>query len=423
MDGHIKLTDFGLAKDNFTNSSLSYSFCGSPEYMSPEMLTQSGHGQSLDCYTLGVLLYEMITGLPPHYSEDHEIMYRNIINNKEIYPNYLSKEVISLLNGLLFKDPSKRMTIKELKKHEFFIGINWEDILHKRAESPCKLNHSLSYFDPKYKYMRMTYDELKSNNNKRYKNQMLVNNLHYSRSKNNVLNTNEEVNSLQNIFVKHKRSSCDVIGFKEGKYEVFKGYSYRCETSYSMSRGTKCSNSSFTVNYKPLTVSAVLPDESNDSIQISLNSTIQIPTCIGGRTKELKQKRKVEIYNKPKLWKEKECKLISSIIKLGGIVSERERNKKKSQGKSLKKSISRILTCKHEKKTDNKDFPNDKSETISLSNKNYLTESIDCQIYLKNETEIIGGGNLMYKLKRNSTNNLIHSNRRTKVRLELILEY
>ena len=74
MDGHIKLTDFGLAKDNFTNSSLSYSFCGSPEYMSPEMLTQSGHGQSLDCYTLGVLLYEMITGLPPHYSDRKSVV-------------------------------------------------------------------------------------------------------------------------------------------------------------------------------------------------------------------------------------------------------------------------------------------------------------------------------------------------------------
>ncbi len=63
IDGNLKLTDFGLAKEKFTARSRSHSFCGSPEYMSPEMLTRDGHGLSLDCYSLGALLFEMLTGI------------------------------------------------------------------------------------------------------------------------------------------------------------------------------------------------------------------------------------------------------------------------------------------------------------------------------------------------------------------------
>ena len=67
IDGHIKLTDFGLSKDEMPKTSLTKSFCGSPEYMSPEMLEGVGHGRSVDFYSLGALLYEMLTGLPPFY--------------------------------------------------------------------------------------------------------------------------------------------------------------------------------------------------------------------------------------------------------------------------------------------------------------------------------------------------------------------
>lgn len=63
MDGHVKLTDFGLAKENFSLKSQAFSFCGSPEYMSPEMLLKTGHGLEMDCYNLGALLFEMLTGI------------------------------------------------------------------------------------------------------------------------------------------------------------------------------------------------------------------------------------------------------------------------------------------------------------------------------------------------------------------------
>lgn len=74
VDGHIRIADFGLAKI-IPKRAKSYSFCGSPEYMCPEMLAGSGHDRKVDIYCLGALLYEMLTGLPPFYNKDTEVMY------------------------------------------------------------------------------------------------------------------------------------------------------------------------------------------------------------------------------------------------------------------------------------------------------------------------------------------------------------
>jgi serine/threonine protein kinase len=79
IDGHIKLADFGLSKFLTSSDSLTNSFCGSPEYMSPEMLMGTGHGSSVDYYSLGAILFEMLTGLPPFYSTDRNQMYLCIV--------------------------------------------------------------------------------------------------------------------------------------------------------------------------------------------------------------------------------------------------------------------------------------------------------------------------------------------------------
>mmetsp|Transcript_16991 Transcript_16991/g.16860 ORF Transcript_16991/g.16860 Transcript_16991/m.16860 type:complete len:178 (-) Transcript_16991:475-1008(-) len=75
IDGHIKITDFGLSKENIRNRERTYSYCGSPEYMCPEMLQKAGHGRGVDFYSLGSLLYEMLTGLPPFYDPDKQKMH------------------------------------------------------------------------------------------------------------------------------------------------------------------------------------------------------------------------------------------------------------------------------------------------------------------------------------------------------------
>lgn len=104
IDGHIKLADFGLSKVLESFETLTNSFCGSPEYMSPEMLLGSGHGFAVDYYSLGAILFEMLTGLPPFYSTDRNQMYHDIIDEELAYPDYLNPVVVDLIMRLLEKD-------------------------------------------------------------------------------------------------------------------------------------------------------------------------------------------------------------------------------------------------------------------------------------------------------------------------------
>ena len=105
MDGHIRIADFGLSKIIRENER-SHSFCGSPEYLSPEMLqNEEGHDRRVDIYCLGVLLYEMLTGLPPFYDEDHVRMFDKVMHaNLALDQPYLSKDVKDLLARMLEKN-------------------------------------------------------------------------------------------------------------------------------------------------------------------------------------------------------------------------------------------------------------------------------------------------------------------------------
>jgi serine/threonine protein kinase len=81
--GYLKLTDFGLAKQaNFSNT-----FCGTPEYVSPEMLDGSGHDKTLDWWALGIIVYELLSGIPPYYDKDHNVMFQNIQKGDILWPN------------------------------------------------------------------------------------------------------------------------------------------------------------------------------------------------------------------------------------------------------------------------------------------------------------------------------------------------
>jgi len=123
-DGHIKLADFGISRINFSERDRSTSFCGSPEYMNPEMLRHGRvHGRAVDFYALGALLFEMLTGLPPFFSENRDEMYRKILHSEVEFSRYLSGNAKSLLKGLLNKDPDHRLGsrkgIQEIKDHPF----------------------------------------------------------------------------------------------------------------------------------------------------------------------------------------------------------------------------------------------------------------------------------------------------------------
>lgn len=86
INGHVRITDFGLSKDNFGPRDRAKSFCGSPEYMSPDMLGHEDHSRMIDLYSLGALLYEMLTGLPPFYSQNRDKMYHDIVHKQLTFP-------------------------------------------------------------------------------------------------------------------------------------------------------------------------------------------------------------------------------------------------------------------------------------------------------------------------------------------------
>lgn len=137
-DGHVRITDFGLSKDKFGRRTRTTSFCGSPEYMSPEMLSSDFHTRMVDFYSLGALLFEMLTGLPPFFSNNRDEMYYNIVHKELVYPSYLSEDAVKLLKGLLTKDPSARLGwkngLQELKIQPFFRSVDWDKLLKKRYE-------------------------------------------------------------------------------------------------------------------------------------------------------------------------------------------------------------------------------------------------------------------------------------------------
>jgi len=95
-EGHIKLTDFGLSKDSLKGEMITHTFCGTPEYLAPEVLQQQGHGKAVDWWSFGTLLYEMMTGLPPFYNQNLNIMYERILHAPIPLPKYLSKEARSI---------------------------------------------------------------------------------------------------------------------------------------------------------------------------------------------------------------------------------------------------------------------------------------------------------------------------------------
>lgn len=161
--GHVRLTDFGLSKEGISDSSSgANSFCGTPEYLAPEILNRQGHGRAVDWWSLGALLYEMLTGLPPFYCRDREKLFEKIRRGELFYPRHLSQRAQSLLRGLLTRDPTKRLGSGELdageiKSHLFFADISWSKLAKGEIAPPWNptLSGSLdtSQFDAEFTNM------------------------------------------------------------------------------------------------------------------------------------------------------------------------------------------------------------------------------------------------------------------------------
>uniref|UniRef100_A0A8V0XZK1 non-specific serine/threonine protein kinase n=1 Tax=Gallus gallus TaxID=9031 RepID=A0A8V0XZK1_CHICK len=110
-DGHIKITDFGLCKEGITDAATMKTFCGTPEYLAPEVLEDNDYGRAVDWWGLGVVMYEMMCGRLPFYNQDHEKLFELILMEDIKFPRTLSADAKSLLSGLLIKDPNKRKSV------------------------------------------------------------------------------------------------------------------------------------------------------------------------------------------------------------------------------------------------------------------------------------------------------------------------
>ncbi|KYK57734.1 serine/threonine-protein kinase sck1 [Drechmeria coniospora] len=159
-NGHIALCDFGLSKANLTKNDTTNTFCGTTEYLAPEvLLDESGYTKMVDFWSLGVLVFEMCCGWSPFYAEDTQQMYKNIAFGKVRFPrDTLSQEGRNFVKGLLNRNPKHRLgatdDAEELKQHAFFADIDW-DLLTKKLITPpfkpkLKSETDVSYFDPEF---------------------------------------------------------------------------------------------------------------------------------------------------------------------------------------------------------------------------------------------------------------------------------
>ena len=159
-DGHVCLTDFGLAKTNVRGSTEgAVTFCGTPEYLAPEFLIGGGHGKAVDWWSLGVLVYEMLCGLPPFYSENVSEMYELILKKPLEFGDHVSAPARDLITKLLDRNPETRLQNVEIyKAHPFFAPINWVDLYHRRLPTPFKPDtNALKNFDAEFTSLKARF--------------------------------------------------------------------------------------------------------------------------------------------------------------------------------------------------------------------------------------------------------------------------
>lgn len=137
-EGHLKLADFGFAK---VVPDLTYTLCGTPEYLAPEIILGHGYGRSVDWWALGILLFEMLTGNPPFNGDTPTAVYERTLKGRVTYPAGLSAITVDLLSGLLTLDVTKRLGCSErgaasVREHLFFRGVDWSLIANRAYKPP-----------------------------------------------------------------------------------------------------------------------------------------------------------------------------------------------------------------------------------------------------------------------------------------------
>uniref|UniRef100_A0A8C2F9U8 Protein kinase C n=1 Tax=Cyprinus carpio TaxID=7962 RepID=A0A8C2F9U8_CYPCA len=160
-DGHCKLADFGMCKEGMFEGVVTGTFCGTPDYIAPEILQEMLYGPSVDWWALGVLLYEMLSGHAPFEAENEDDLFESILTEEIIYTSWFSTNAVDILKGFLTKNPSRRLGCvaaeggeAAVTSHPFFTDIDWDKLNQRELEPPfkprIKTAEDVNNFDPDF---------------------------------------------------------------------------------------------------------------------------------------------------------------------------------------------------------------------------------------------------------------------------------
>jgi len=145
QEGHVKIADFGMCKEGIKDETTTSTFCGTPDYIAPEILQEQDYGASVDWWALGVLMYEMMAGQPPFEADNEDDLFESILHDDVLYPVWLSKEAVSILKGFMQKNVAKRLGCvkahggeESIKHHPFFRDVKWKDLEERKVKPPFK---------------------------------------------------------------------------------------------------------------------------------------------------------------------------------------------------------------------------------------------------------------------------------------------